>query len=212
MTTSALPGSVRLSAWVALVVAGVMGLWASHGVGLLFELERLETTPSSGLTTFSAHPEQAKALAGAALRAQARVLESMRISRAVILFALSVACALTFVSALRLLRPAGLSREGVRRLLASAATGVAVLRTLDGAQDAVVARASAQAMGKYLTDHPDPNVPAELAAVLPQLAVGVSAAVTFVLVGTLLVISHHFKSEKVRLALEGLDDLSSPDA
>ena len=57
----------------------------------------------------------------------------MREPRIALLGSLAVVCAFVFVAARRMLRPGGMPREGMRRLLSGAAISAAILRTIDGA-------------------------------------------------------------------------------
>jgi hypothetical protein len=63
---------------------------------------------------------------------------SMSEPRSFLLGSLAVVCALAFVAAARILRPGGMPREGMRRLLSWASLLAAILRTIDGAQFQVV--------------------------------------------------------------------------
>ena len=71
--------------------------------------------------------------------AHARASQPDRHARAALLVVVAISMFFTFVSAGRVLRPAGLPREGIRRLLCGAALVSAVLRTVDGAADAAFA-------------------------------------------------------------------------
>src|SRR4030095_1534233 len=71
--------------------------------------------------------------------AHARASQPDRHARAALLVVLAISMFFTFVSAGRVLRPAGLPREGIRRLLCGAALVSATLRTVDGAADAAFA-------------------------------------------------------------------------
>jgi hypothetical protein len=119
-------------------------------------------------------------------------LEAMRGSRSVVLVMLSVLCSVIFVSAGRLLRAQGLPREGMRRTLAGALIGAAVVRTLDGAQLASINQRAAMAVKPLL----------ETSAWGPQgLETAVVALVglwTAVLVGAMLLLSQYLRSERVR--------------
>ncbi len=145
----------------------------------------------------------------AVLRAELSAVEGMRTSRVFILGGLSLACALTFVSALRILRPGGLPRSSVRSLLGSAALAAAVLRTLDGAQGAVIGQRMGMAMGKaMLLIEPyskDPALYASLPAAVSVVGALIFAGLTMLVAGAFLLMSLYFRSEKVKQLLAFLD-------
>ena len=68
----------------------------------------------------------------------------------VLLVVLAVALSFTFVCALRVLRPGGLPREGVRKLLSASALFTAVLRTIEGAVQSALSLRVARAMSSLI--------------------------------------------------------------
>ncbi len=148
--------------------------------------------------------------------AQLSALESMRVTRALTLASLGLACALNLVSASRLIWPRGwrrnqtapaLPREGMRKLIVASSVAVALLRTLDGAQLAVVARRVGAAMGRSASSMPAfaSASPAVLEAKLRSWAVTVAVLQTAVVVGAFAFFSHYFRSQRVRGMLAALD-------
>jgi hypothetical protein len=128
-----------------------------------------------------------------------RTAEPERDFLAVLLVVLAVALSFTFVCALRVLRPGGLPREGVRKLLSAAALFTAVLRTVEGAvQTALsmrVARALSALIGQPGWDDTD------YLATRPYLTstlVIPSVFFTLVVAGSLLLVSQYFRSARMR--------------
>jgi len=148
--------------------------------------------------------------------AQLSALEAMRVARALTLVSLGLACALNLVSASRLIWPRGwrlshtapaLPREGMRKLIVASSVAVALLRTLDGAQLAVVARRVGAAMGRSASSLPafESASPAILEAKLRSWAVTIAVVQTAVVVGAFAFFSHYFRSQRVRGMLAALD-------
>jgi hypothetical protein len=126
--------------------------------------------------------------------ARVRAMQQDRHARAALLIVLAISLFFTFVSAGRVLRPAGLPREGIRRLLCGAAVVSAVLRTVDGAADA----ASAVRFGRFATQlvPPGERLPPDWS--LGPFAVGLSVAQTLLVAGTLAIIAQYFRSARVK--------------
>ncbi|HEY3587459.1 MAG TPA: hypothetical protein VGK85_09920 [Myxococcaceae bacterium] len=125
--------------------------------------------------------------------AQARAMQPDRQARAALLILLAVSMFFTFVCAGRVLRPAGLPREGIRRLLCGAAVVSAVLRTVDGAADAAYAlRLAHLVVGLLPADRQLP--PGWLA----PTSLGFSVARTVLVAGMLAIIAQYFRSARVK--------------
>ena len=101
----------------------------------------------------------------------------------------------TFVSAGRVLRPAGLPREGIRRLLCGAALASAVLRTVTGGADAAFALRFARVATQLLPAGERFPAPS---GVTPMLTVGISIAQTVLVAGALAIIAQYFRSARVK--------------
>lgn len=151
------------------------------------------------------------------LEAQLSAVESMRLARALTLSSLGLACALHLVSASRLIWPRGwrrisltapaLPREGMRRLIVSSSVAVAVLRTLDGAQLAVVARRVGAALARSadsLSAFANVNR-AVLETRLRSWAVALAVLQTVAVVGAYAFFWHYFRTQKVRATVAALD-------
>ncbi len=186
-----LPMPVRNAAMLALVVSAMVGFGAAQELAQVIHLEELAEAQQR--YTLPGLPPEATEKALSAYRS---ALKSMRDSRAVILAALCTTCSLAFVSAVRLKRPGLLSRDGVRRLLGNAAIAGAILRTLDGAQLAVVMRRYALALEPaVLATRPDlPLPPGSFTSLLVGASVALSAAMAFAFA----FLGVYFRSEKVR--------------
>jgi hypothetical protein len=149
-----------------------------------------------------------KVLMETMVRTQYSALEPMREPRTVLMGALSVACAFVFVAAARMLRPDGLPREGMRRLLGRAAIVVAVLRTIDGAQFAVVSRRMGAALAEGMRNLPayqDPVAADMLGSFAPWFAVALSVLGTALVAGTFALLGQYFRSDAVRDAVLAQD-------
>ena len=125
---------------------------------------------------------------------QAQAAKPDRQTRAALLLLLAISMFFTFVCALRELRPAGLPREGIRRLLCVAAVVSAVLRTVDGAADA----AFALRLARLATGLLPPGQRSLPAWVTPTLGLGISISQTVLVAGTLAIIAQYFRSARVK--------------
>src|SRR5688572_20028561 len=98
----------------------MLGFGAAQSMTQLFdpptpsELEAVTSRPLPGL---EGQPELYREAFKAMALAQLAAYESMKGSRTAILLGLWAVSALVFVSALRMMRPRGAPREGVRRVL-----------------------------------------------------------------------------------------------
>jgi hypothetical protein len=202
------PRGIRYTAVICLIFSAVVGYDAAAETWVLFRPE------DQGSQATFLQPENAELrhaldektrLAEEARRA---AFASMRDARALTLAALSVACALAFVGATRILRPFGLPREGVRRLLVIAASAAAVLRTVDGAESAVAFKRYAQALGQAFLSLPKVEEAKPyfmLAPLLPRMGVGIAVGQTILVAGAFLLVSQYFRSERVKKIVEFRD-------
>ncbi|ATB32200.1 hypothetical protein [Melittangium boletus] len=197
-----LPRGLRLAAIVSLLFSaptGFLALSESLGLGQLAEhREAMSSSPFSivGDPSIDARITQA----------QYNALEPQRESRALVLGALSVACAFVFVSAGRILRPDGLPLERMRRMLSGSALVVAVLRTVDGAQWAVVAKRMAPVIVDAMKTLPSfQGVASEELQVMIWLMPAISMAFTAFVAGTFVVLGQYFQSDSVRHAIHAQD-------
>ncbi len=127
--------------------------------------------------------------------ANARAMRPDRQARAALLIVLAISLFFTFVSAGRVLRPAGLPREGIRRLLCGAAVVSAVLRTVDGAADA----AFALRFTRLATQLVPPGERLSADWILgPTFTVGASVVRTLLVAGALAIIAQYFRSARVK--------------
>jgi hypothetical protein len=190
-----LPRGLRFAAFVCLVLSAFTGFFAlSECLGL----SQLEDTRTAANFSLVGDP----ALDARIAKAQLSALRSLRESRALFLGALSVVCSLAFVSAGRLLRPDGLPLERMRRMLAGSTLAAALLRTIDGAQGAVVARRMGPIIADALKTLPEfqgpTAAPLEVVAwMLPATTMGFTALIA----GAFAVLGQYFQSERVRQAI-----------
>lgn len=202
MSAATLPARVRWISLTVIALSGLVGSASAQHIGQVIELEAFRTLEPPIASLWAGNPLVLQA-AKAAHAAQASALESMRASRVLILFALTVACSLSFVAALRMLRPAGAAREGARRLLAGTAIACAVLRTLDGAQMAAIATRAGAACDKILNgaDIPGGYVDGMAQGLLRATTIGFTVLIAGAFVG----IATYFRSTSLRQLVETVD-------
>ena len=196
-----LPRGIRIAAVLCLIFSGLTGMSS--------------VTEASSLAQFSEYKEAVLANAGRfgdreanehVLLAQFSALEPMRETRTTLLGSLAVVCAFVFVAAARLLRPGGMPREGMRRLLSGAAIITAILRTIDGAQWMVVV----DHMSAALVKGPFPAWQDPTSIELIQrfgptvLAAGYIGMTAFV-AGAFVLLGQYFRSERVRQVVTAQD-------
>jgi hypothetical protein len=193
---------------LCLVLSSLTGFSAFKHALELSQISELKNR-ANNIVRFPTEKEKDLILFARIDEAQLSALEPLRDSRTLIMGALSVACAFVFVSAGRVLQPGGLSLERVRRMLGGANIAAALLRTIDGAQEAVVAKRLGLALANILLDLPEiqsaPHA-SNLKATLPVLALVITVGMTVVIAGTFAVLGQYFRSERVReavLAQEG---------
>lgn len=197
-----LPRSIRFAAFVGLVLSAFTGFFAlSESMGLSRLSEFKEASGSAHLSIVGDPAIDARIS-----EAQFAALEPMREPRSLVLGALSVACALVFVSAGRMLRPEGLPLERMRRMLGGAAIAAAMLRTIDGAQGAVVARRMGPVLTEAMKTLPEFQGPAaDHLQVLPWVVSASTVALTALVAGTFALLGQYFRSERVREAISAQD-------
>ncbi|PTL82758.1 hypothetical protein [Vitiosangium sp. GDMCC 1.1324] len=197
-----LPRGIRFAAFVGLVLSAFTGFFAlseSMGLGRLSEFKE-----ASGSSHFSIVGDPA--IDARISKAQLAALESMREPRSLVLGALSVACALVFVSAGRMLRPEGLPLERMRRMFGGAAIAAALLRTIDGAQGAVVARRMGPVLTEAMKTLPEFQGPAsDHLQVIPWIVSASTVMLTALVAGTFALLGQYFRSERVRQAISAQD-------
>lgn len=189
-----LPRGIHIAAVLCLLISGLVGM------STVLELSRLAQLSEYKEAIVSGPGAQAEnTLNVQLLLAQFSAESAMRESRSFLLGALAVVCALVFVAAARMLRPGGLPREGMRRLLCWASLAAAILRTIDGAQFQVVI----DHMGAALVKGPFPSGwAAEQIELIkhhgPTVLTWFYQGVTALVAGSLVLLSQYFRSERVR--------------
>jgi hypothetical protein len=192
------PPRMRQAAVLVVVITSLVGLMSAaeaFGLGSL-EQHRHRIHDDARRFPFVGDPE----LLAAANDAQMSALEGMKTSRGLVLGALAGVCVVGLFSALRLMRPDGVAREGIRRVLVGSLLLAAGLRTVDGAQWAVVAQRSMRAA----VEHLQKMDPARGGGISVPEAVTQPLTLTFVLLhtalmaGALLLLGQYFRSEKIK--------------
>jgi len=189
-----LPTHLRLFAVMCLLLSALVGLFATEEFVLLMRLPT-ETPPNmAGVKIDPALLEQV-------WRTQRQALEGMRASRILAMCGLMTFAGLTLVGSARLLWPAGLSRDGIRRLLGTTAIITGFLRVVDGAQTAAIAHRVGAVLAAGFTPTAVPGVDAasvEVARKLwPPLFLGASILHTALVAGTFVLFGQYLKSERM---------------
>jgi hypothetical protein len=201
---STLPVYVRRLTLAVIALSGLVGLSSAQFAAQLTQLEKMRSLDPVAIP-FDAwgSTEAAPRAAAARLDAEVQGLESMHTSRMLVLLALTTCATLTFVGGLRMLKPAGGAREEVRRMLASSLVACAVLRTIDGAQLAALARRIGAASDKVMlgSDVPGGYPDGLLADVLGAIAIGMTVLVA----GGFLALSMFFRSDRLRAVVAAAD-------
>ena len=204
-----LPRRIRFAAAVCLVLSSLTGLLSLKEA---LELGNLSEVKEAQLARLPAMGNPA--MNAPTLEAYYAALEPMREPRSLILVGLTVACAFTFIAASRLLRPDGLPLESMRRLLGGAAIAAAILRTMDGAQFAVVFRRMGEALGQTMSLPPDIQDPTEIAmmrAFAPVFMTVTAVLWTAFIAGTFALLGQYFRSERVRQVITAQDGPQEED-
>ncbi|MDY7230593.1 hypothetical protein [Hyalangium rubrum] len=199
-----MPRGIHIAAVLCLILSGVTGMFAASEASSLTNFSELRERASTERLNLLGDP----AVEERFILAQLSALEPMRDSRILTLGALAIACAFTFVAAGRMLRPAGLPREGMRRMLGGVAIIAAILRTIDGAQWMVVVKRSSTAMAEAMSTLPqfqDPTFAQQLKSTVPILMSAITLAQTAVIAGAFVLIGQYFHSARVREAITAQD-------
>ncbi len=132
------PPRIRLVAGLATVAAIMVLFGTTNELAVLVDLDAYLALPldAAGL-------EPIPRLFLELQQTQLRLRDSHRGLSVAVLFLLSMATGFVFAAALRFLRPGLMPLGGLRKLLARAALAAALLYTVDGAQEAAVARKTA---------------------------------------------------------------------
>lgn len=199
MTDAALPAGLRRTTLATLVVAALLGFGTAQDVTALL------SASDRKLDFASVNPPVMREGLEAMAQAQAAGYASMRGSRLAILIALWALSTFAFVGALRLLRPNGAAREAVRRVLGTTLLVGAVMRTLDGAQSAAIARRAGREFDALLVAKGS-----ELPGGWPDgfatfASTAGSMLLSLVVGGTLLMLSRYYRSDRVRELIATLD-------
>ncbi|HYH95495.1 hypothetical protein [Hyalangium sp.] len=191
---SRLPRDIHIAAVLCLLISGLIGMSTVVEISRLAQLSEYKEAIHSGPGA-----QGDNALNAHLLMAQFSAEDSMREPRSFLLVSLAVACAFVFVAAARILRPGGLPREGMRRLLCWTSLLAAFLRTIDGAQFQVVV----DHMGAALVKGPFPAQwdATQIEAVKqygPAVLTWFYRGLTAFVAGSFVLLGQYFRSERVR--------------
>jgi len=171
-----------------MLVSGISGAASvSEAVGLSDLITRSSESLPRGTPTEELFARLAEA--------HDRAAQPDRHARAALFIVLAISMFFTFVSAGRVLRPAGLPREGIRRLVCGSAVVSAVLRTVTGGADAAFALRFARVAAQLL---PPGERFSTASGVTPMLAMGISVAQTVLVAGSLAIIAQYFRSARLK--------------
>lgn len=190
-STGVVASQARAVAILCMVVTFASGIWTASD----FLRFSSGLAPRSELPRGTPQAERIAQLSELMTQAAAPDREALR----AVLVVLAVALSFTFVCALRVLRPGGLPREGVRKLLSASALITAVLRTVEGAAQAALSLRVARGLSA-LIGQPGWEDRAFVTArpYLSQTLVGWSVFQTVVVAGSLLLVAQYFRSARVR--------------
>jgi hypothetical protein len=201
MTSSrpALPGRLRLALLVLVAVGALVSFGAARDVSVVLTLNSPVPVEGSeaSLPGLGLSPQAQRAVWLATASGLRGAIASMTTSRVVIAMLLSSAASLVFVLALRLRWTTIGVRAPLAVLLGRVSIGAAVLRTLDGAQQLVIARTTAQEFAKALQREAAPE-----AQTMSELSVGAFSAVsigwTMAVVALLVGLGRYVSSDAAR--------------
>lgn len=202
-----LPGALRLALLTAVTVGALVSFGAARDVSMALTITGPAPMDGSeaALPGLGLSPQAQRAVWLAMLSGMRGAIAGMTTSRVIISMLLSSAASLVFVLALRLRWSMQGPRELVATLLSRVSVGAAVLRTLDGAQQLVVARSTAEAIGKALVREGVAEAQALGEAVLMAYS-ALTIGWTVLVVGLFVGLSRYLASDAVRAAL-GQHDL-----
>jgi hypothetical protein len=189
-----MPRPLRNRVLVCMILGALVGFGAFGSLEESFA----QTTPS--IEPDASRPEWVDKMAKASLLARFNAVASMRISRGILSGLLGLASALVVVSGLRMLRPVGISRTSAASFLSRAAFGAAILETLIGAQDTVIAQRTGLAYAKLALAEFE-----GLEAYWVPSMIATQVAITILMAGGLLLLSRYFRSEKVKQLVAFMD-------
>jgi hypothetical protein len=192
-----MPRRVRNLCLAAVILSALVGLFAAAealGLASLEERQR-RVEESADQLAFLADPVITAAMA----EAQVSALRGMKVPRALVLGALSIACALSFASGARLVRAGDLPREGLRRILSGSLLASAFLRTADGAMWASVAQRMGRKGAPMLARaHGDSEAAQLTEALIPTVMLAGVILHTALVAGAFLLLGQYFRSDKVK--------------
>ncbi len=206
------PVLFRVALLAAITAGALQSFAAAQGVGLVAMASDAPPAPEvnlgwlAQLTPYAREQEEA---VKASYRARLNAINDLGRSRVIILLGLSAATSMLFLGALFLRWSSAAPAATFARMLGRSAIVSALLRTIDGAQDLVIARRSAEAMERALraANVPDEYVSAGHATTLLS---AVSVGWTFAVVGVFVLLGTYFRSAAVRSLLEARGEEADP--
>ncbi len=199
----ALPQLVRVAMMAAITLSAMEVCQSASELAVVLNANELEMPePVLPDVLSEADREAARSANIAAFSAVKSTLETMSLSRSLILMALAGCASMAFLASLRIRWPSGFPRSASARLIGGAAFAAALFRTLDGAQSLVIARRSADAAIKAIEKLPTVDYPTSLLVVVPTV---MNIGLTSLIVGLFLLIGHYFRSDRVQTMFIALD-------
>jgi hypothetical protein len=198
-TGTPLPASYRWALVAAVVVGFQVALSAAIDLQAVLNLdEPAPVRDQIEMPGLQLSPEAQRELWLASVSGYRGALEGMRPWRLATSALLSIAAGLVFFIGVRL-RVVPQGRAEIAQRLATAAVAVAVLRSIDGAQNLVAVRSATEQMMKVLVKAGLPD--ADGGMTTGAMMAG-SIGWSVVMVGLFVGLSSYFRSDTVRLALE----------
>jgi hypothetical protein len=198
-----MPKGLRRIAMIALVLSMLVGFGAVQELIALIDPPQFDFTMVQPPPFMEAEQALYREAITAFYTAQIGAFQAMKGSRTLILLGLAFTTALVTAAAMKILMPLGSRVDGANRL-GIAALISAVFRTLDGAQQAAVARRAGGAFDRVLAkSHEIPGGWPEGLATMGNTAAMIT--LSFLVGGGLLTMSLYFRSERVKTTLASLD-------
>ncbi len=199
---SSLPSSFRRIAWIALVVTGMISFRSLAEAMSVFNPLPLGAPLPETASYLGLDPQPGQVL----LRAQLEAAAGMQAGPwGVVLMLLSFISGLASVSALRLLYPAGLPREGMRVITGGTLMIAGILRTIEGAIQLVLTERTAAVLKKQLGADTARDLGLERLEDLGPWMVRASLGFSVLMVGTLIGAAQYLRSARAKEIIRAVD-------
>jgi hypothetical protein len=199
-----LPQRTRALTIIVMVMSAFVGMTSVMDAMRLANLSSMPAQISAALGPYDPKMLQK------AYELQIALLNGVKEPRMLLLALLAFASTLIFVAAGRMLRPGGMPRESMRKLIVGAGFAAAVVRVADGAQSAAIWRkvmpVVAQALPETMRKVPAGTSLPELMRFISDVTVAAFGAWTLLVAGLFVLVSQHFRSPKIRELVQRSDE------